>query len=347
MADRGRYHRDECSPSIPVAELLAANKRIRRVEPEPQLPLDRRLPPRPPRDPIGQAEPIAAAPAGRRHAPLVFAAGAAAAVLAGALVANATIDAAGPGTIAAGAASEHITGAEVFRPDVIGAALDGGRTVAVPSPDGDAGAAGVGAPGVEAPGVGAPGVEGPGVEGPGAGVAGSGVADEAVAGAAGAGEVPPGGGDAGQPPGTGMPQDAPSAGSASVATTPATTTSAAPQTTSGTAGTSEPGLAVPITDPVLSVIVRFYAAATSDPAAAYAMLAPSVRDGDAADFARSWAGVVAADVVQATPAGTNAMVVQVVLLRDDGSRLRLTQRIVVGNGGKKIVEAELLSVSVG
>jgi hypothetical protein len=73
-----------------------------------------------------------------------------------------------------------------------------------------------------------------------------------------------------------------------------------------------------------------------------------VRDGTVAEFVKSWEGVVSATVRGATPAGAHAAVVQVSLLRTDGSRLVTTQRIVVGGGPQpRIVAARLLSVSVG
>jgi hypothetical protein len=308
VADHGRYHRDQNTQSVPVAELLAANKRIRNVEPEPELFVDALLQHEQSSGPISAPQP-AGPPANRsRHAPLVLGVAAAAAVLAGTLVATQTMsrpDGANSKAVPA-AAPEHITGAKVFKPDVIRATLNTSR---------QGGQVGTGGSDRQAP----------------AGQAQQPV-DQGMPGAAAGGEAAPA-----QQPGV------ISAG------TPRATQSAAPLLGGASASTTnQSGLLDPITDPILGPILGFYSTAPAQPAQAYQMLAPSIQDGTADEFARSWDGVSNAQVQDATPDGPNAMVVRVSLLRVDGTWLVTQQRIVVNSGSTpKIVDAQLLSVSLG
>lgn len=220
---------------------------------------------------------------------------AAAAVLAGVLIATQVINSA-PDTTTGTAGAQHLRGAKVFRPDVIRASLNTGDDSAGP---------------------------------------------------------------AGPPPAAGA-QPGPT-GQTSTDQTPTseTTTDGGPaagqQTGSGSsatsAGSGPSGSPLDpldsVTDPVLGPILTFYAAAPNEPATAYALLHPSVQEGDFEDFADSWKDVLRADIENATPDGRNAFVVQVLLVRDDGSRLVTRQRIEVGTGRKpKIVDATMLSVEL-
>jgi hypothetical protein len=311
VADRGRYHRDQNPQSVPVAELLAANKRIRNVEPEQELFVDALLQREQSSGPVTAPQP-AVVPVNRsRYAPLVLGVAAAAVVLAGALVATQTMsrpDEAGSKSAPA-ATPEHITGAKVFKPDVIRATLNTNRHGARDRHT-KAGHVGTGSPDHQA-------------QHP---------TDQGVPGAVAGGEPAP------AQPGT------------ISATTPRTTQPTGPLLggTPPATTTNQGGLLDPITGPILGPILGFYSTAPAQPAQAYHMLAPSIQDGTADEFARSWDGVMNVQVQEATPDGPNSMVVRVSLLRVDGTWLVTQQRIVVGSGtAPMIVDAQLLSVSLG
>jgi len=238
-----------------------------------------------------------------------------------------------PAPAAPTAAPENITGAKVFRPDVIKATLRGGGTGgqgghngAGGAPDGDnAGSGGSG---------------GAGRAGGGQDAAGDGGGLDAAGGTEAPGRGGPDGATAdaqGQPaaPGTGT-TEAPGQ-------QPPATVQQAPATTTGTATPLTPG-----SDPVLNTILQFYATAPSQPAIAFELLHPSVQDGTLAEFAASWQGISSAQVVGATPDGVHAMIIRVVLLRTDGTSLLTTQRIEVRGGARpRIVDAQLLSAAAG
>jgi hypothetical protein len=333
LSDR-RADRAENREFIPVSELLASHKRIRRVEPEPQVSVDalieRERRPRRPRLPAQEFEPVVVAARGRRHAPLVLGAAAVVAVLCGALVATYLVGRSGDQDAQPAAAPENISAAKVFQPDAINASLltDNGKAAGPGGgadadqtepgeyePDGQA---------QEPTDPAAPDVP-PAEE---LGVPAQPDTQEAPAGSqSGAQGAPAGSAGSGAAAAAGQ-------STAAAAAPPAQRAASSPTTTTAT-------------DPVTSTIMAFYAAAPSDPATAYAMLAPSVRDGTLEEFAASWQGVSSAVVQSVKPAGPNAAVVRVTLLRTDGTRLVTNQRIEVSTGpNPTIVDARLLSASL-
>lgn len=349
MADRGRYNRDDKSPLIPVAELLDASKHgdENEAEREQQVLAEALLnkKPRPGQSPfaVGTADQPAVVAQPGRLAPRVLGVAATVAMLAGALIATQAFNGANDhGSVASG--PEHIRGAKVFRPDVIRASLNTGGDSDVPRPEAwepadgtDPGQAGAGAQ------------NGSGGAGSGELADGAPMADPAAPGqqSAPGQQGRPGGAapttNGGLLPNLPLPQLPP------LLPGPATTT-----TNGGSGGSASGGLLGPIldpldpiTDPILGPILGFYAAAPQEPATAFGLLDTNVQEGTVDDFARSWGDVRSTDVENATRDGDNAFIVQVSMLRFDGSRMLTRQRIVVGNGPRpKIVDAQLLSVSL-
>jgi hypothetical protein len=342
VANRGRTHRDEVSPQIPVAELVGSNKRTREREEEHQKQvlaealLNKK--PRPGQSPfttVGADRPTAVSDRSGRMATRVLGVAAALAMLAGGLIATQLFNGGDAGLSNSATGPEHIRGAKVFRPDVIRASLNTGGDSDVPKPE-----AWEPADGTD----------------PGAAQAGGGDRTDrgAEAGQQSAGQAAP-------PAQQQQSQQQQSGGS------PATTAGGllpnlplplpGPATTSassGGGGSQSGGLLGPIldpldpiTDPILGPILGFYAAAPEEPATAYGLLDTTVQDGTVDDFANSWRDVKSTEVETATPDGSNAFIVQVAMLRLDGSIMMTKQRIVVGNGPRpKIIDAQLLSVSL-
>lgn len=345
MADRGRFRRDVNPQSIPVAELLAAHKRVRNAVPDEPVfaePMEQRLPReerqqreqrqqpsrpvRAPRAPRAPQPMVATAPKDKSYVPRVLGVAASVAVLSAALlvVTQSLTGHQEPVSTAPAAAPEAITGAKVFRPDVIKASL-GTEAASAPDQSGKDAAKG-GDPAAE-------------------------------------GGQPAAGGAVQQPANRqsqpGQQQQAP-APAAPTQTQPAQPqpqpqlpTVNPPATTTSTAQGG--GLLDPILDPILNPldpiigpILGFYSAAPTQPTEAYMLLDPEIQDGTADEFASSWSEISDAEVLGAQPDGRNAMVVQVELVRIDGTRLLTEQRIVVGSGPRpRIMDAELLSVRLG
>lgn len=363
MADRGLFHRDEDAPAIPVAELLAAHKRIR-SEPEEQVFVDELLqreePARQPRQPrqgrsarsgSGPRAPqplLATAPSPNRHTPRVLGVAATVAVLTGALVVAQSLTHRAdqqPPTVEAASGPTHITGYKVFKPDIIRASINdqGGDAASQGNGAGQAGA-GAGAGAAQQPGqqAGQPQGQPQGGAGQQPGAAGS----AGQAGSVGTGGTP--GSVGGALPGAGSGAPAQTGAPAAPAQPRPPAQQPAPTTTSSRGGgLLDPILDPldPITGPILGPILGFYSAAPSRPGTAYEYLDPAVQGGSVEDFTRSWTGVTGAVVEGARPDGPDAMVVQVSLMRLDGIRLTTQQRIVVSQGTAKpkIVDAQLLS----
>lgn len=322
MADSGRFRRDVNPQSVPVSELLAAHKRVRRTEPEAQVSVEelrrRERPTRPnnPARPTGAALSPIAPSRPVRQLPRVLGVAAAVIALSAALVVVAQGLTGSPDTDVAGPmpnTPQAITGAKVFRPDVIKAAVSATAAAAGAEPE-------------------------------------TAIEDGRQAAASGAPAQPPARAQRQSP----APGSRPAATQTDAAPNLSTGPSAGPSAGLPTQG-PDGGLLDPILnpllnplDPVIGPILGFYAAAPSQPAQAYQLLDTSVQDGSAEDFASSWSGVMEADVRSARPDGPNAVVVQVALVRVDGTRLLTEQRIEVRRGPKpKIIGARLLSAILG
>jgi hypothetical protein len=214
---------------------------------------------------------------------------------------------------------QHITGAKVFRPDLIGAsagestnpgsARPAPRSGDQPSPD--------------------PAGDGQPVDG--------------------SGDVQPAPADAQSPA-----QQAPATSGASA--TPATPAQPAPATTSGSPVAATPSgtlcETLRVSDPVLCHLLgpvqAFYTSAPIDPAAAFAMLDDGLRAGtDLQAFTQSWSEIERATVNSASLVDRQSVQVRVTYLREDGSRLITEQRLKVRGGAKpRILDAQLLSAVI-
>lgn len=347
MPDR-RADRTEDFQFIPVSELLASHKLIRRLEPEPRISVDALLERERPQLPAQEPEPVVVSARSRRHAPLVLGAAAVVAVLCSALVATYLMGRHGDqDTPPPAAAPENITGAKVFQPDAIKASIVPGGNQGVDQDnhingtetDQTADEYGTGEyePASTVPGPGDPGDP-------------TAPADQAAP----VGPDAPAGPHAPAGPGAQVPAGSQSGAQAQGTPSGSAGVGAAPGQAPGAAAApapqapaSPPTVTTTTADPVISTIKAFYAALPSDPATAYAMLAPSVRDGTLEQFAASWMGVSSVVVQSVKPAGPNAAVVRVTLLRTDGTSLVTNQRIVVSTGPTPmIVDARLLSASL-
>jgi hypothetical protein len=145
VTDRGRVDRDENASSMPVAELLAAHKRIRQVEPESEILVGALLRRERALSPDGPADHAAQRTGSRRRSvPLLLGLASAAAVLAGALVTTHLITGYEPLPGSAGNVPENIIAPKVSRPGVIPGSGNDGTTAADQDSSAEDGAGGGG-----------------------------------------------------------------------------------------------------------------------------------------------------------------------------------------------------------
>lgn len=98
--------------------------------------------------------------------------------------------------------------------------------------------------------------------------------------------------------------------------------------------------------PILGTVTTFYETAPRAPRQAFDLLDPQLRGTGYDEFRQAWAGVRRAIVEDIRQDSPHAALVIVRLERDDGTRLRTLQRVLVTPGVQpRIADAQLLSAS--
>ncbi|WP_116112178.1 hypothetical protein [Amycolatopsis ruanii] len=115
--------------------------------------------------------------------------------------------------------------------------------------------------------------------------------------------------------------------------------------TSAPEGSAAPTTTTPeLTDAEkLAVVNEFYRRVDSAPEKALDLLSPALAGEEAGDLVRAWSTMRQVEVTQADVQPDGSVLAVVLMRRDDGTRLRVTQQLGLDEAGRSISEAVLLA----